>query len=447
MNSKEIKNVKNSAIIIMGASGDLSKRKLIPALSFLKKEGRIGEGCVIVGSGRKHFTDEEFRNHVNASEELAPLLHYHSGIQGLRAYLDTLGKFETTIVFFSLPPKVYADTAAALRKEGFGERTRIIVEKPFGYDYQSARELNVRLSENFAEENIYRIDHYLAKEAVQNILVFRFANSIFYPIWNSDYIESIQINATEELGVESRGAYFDGAGVIRDMVQNHLIQMLALLTMEAPVSLDPEDIRMQKINILKTLEVVNSVRGQYEGYRNEPMVNPESTTETYAELELRIKNFRWDGMPIYIRTGKALGRKGTEIGIRFKKLPRLLYNANGDLSPNRIIFYVQPTTGIVIDHTVKIPGTDKGITQSQLDFCLTDAFGPFLAENAYQRLLMDALTGERTLFVSAEETELAWKVLSNVLDSGELFLYRKGEIPKSPTGIDWIDFPDYSGHC
>lgn len=440
-------SVTDSAIIILGASGDLARRKLIPALDSLKQAGRIGKGCVVVGSGRKEFTDDEFRKHVGSPDAISSLLYYHAGLKGLRDYLTTLGKFKTVIVFFSLPPKVYADTAVALRDEGFGDETRIIVEKPFGYDLESARELNLRLSEQFEEHHIFRIDHYLAKEAVQNILVFRFANSLFYPVWNSGYIESIQINATEEVGVGSRGAYFDGAGVIRDMVQNHLMQMLALLTMEAPVSLDPDETRTQKINILKTLEVVRYSRGQYEGYRSEPMVNPESTTETYAELELRIRNFRWEGVPIYIRTGKALARKGTEIGIRFKKLPQLLYNAGGNLDPNRIIFHIQPTTGIVIDHTVKVPGTDRDIAQSQLDFCLSDAFGPPVVEDAYQRLLIDALAGDRTLYVSAEETELAWRVLSKVLDQGSLFLYRQGELPESPLGIDWIEFSEYKGNC
>ena len=444
-----MKTVHDSAIIILGASGDLAKRKLIPALDSLRQAGRIGENCVIVGSGRKEFSDDEFRAHLAASDAIAPLLHYRSGIGGLRSYLDELGDFKTVIVFFSLPPKVYADTAAALRAEGFGEETRIIVEKPFGYDVMSARELNRRLSGQFPEKSIYRIDHYLAKEAVQNILIFRFANSLFYPVWNAGYVESIQISASEELGVESRGAYFDGAGVIRDMVQNHLFQMLALMTMEAPVSLDPEDIRVQKINILKTLEVVRFSRGQYEGYRNEKNVSSDSTTETFAELELRIRNFRWEGVPIYIRTGKALGSKGTEIGIRFRKLPHLLYNASGELDsdPNRIIFHIHPTTGIVIDHAVKVPGTDRDIAQSPLDFCLSDAFGPTVMTDAYQRLLMDALAGDRTLYVSADETELAWKVLKDVLDAGELFIYRRGRMPDSPLGIDWIDFAAYESSC
>ena len=441
MNSASL--ITRSAIVILGASGDLARRKLIPALDSLYRSGRIGEGCVIVGSGRKRFTDDEFREHVDASSTIAPLLRYHQGIPGLMPYLKTQGKFSTIIVFFSLPPKVYADTAAALRTDGFKKGTRIIVEKPFGCDLESARELNRRLAGHFPESNIYRIDHYLAKEAVQNILVFRFANNLFYPTWNSGYIESIQINASETVGVETRGGYFDGAGVVRDMVQNHLIQMLSLMTMEAPVSLDPEDIRIQKVNVLKALEVVRFSRGQYEGYREEPMVDPLSNTETFVELEIRVRNFRWEGVPVYVRTGKDLGRKGTEIGIRFKKLPKLLYNAGGNIEPNRIIFQIHPTTGIVIDHAVKVPGSDRDIAQSRLDFSLSDAFGPPVVEDAYQRLLMDALIGDRTLYVSGEETELAWNVLKDVLDQGDLFLYRRGIMPQSPIGVDWIDFKAY----
>ncbi len=436
-------DIRESAIVILGASGDLARRKLIPAMDSLHQAGKIKENCFIIGSGRSDFTDKEFRAHVEASKTLAPLLHYHKGIPGLKKFMKTLGRFKTVIVFFSLPPKVYAETAAALRKEGFGRETRIIVEKPFGYDLESAQELNRQLAGHFPEEQIYRIDHYLAKEAIQNILIFRFANSLFYPVWNAGYIESIQIEAVEELGVESRGAYFDGAGVIRDMVQNHLLQMLALLTMEAPVSLHPDDIRNQKINILKTLEVVEFKRGQYEGYRQEDKVADDSTTETFVEMQLRIRNFRWEGMPIYIRTGKALDHKGTRIGIRFRRIPRLLYNTAGTLEPNHIIFHVQPATGIVIGHAVKVPGSDRDIVHSHLNYSMNDVFGAQLAADAYQRLLMDALAGDRTLYVSADETELAWKVLSDVLDAGDLFLYRRGEMPASPLGINWIDFQSY----
>ena len=441
-----METVRNSAIVIIGAQGDLSRRKLVPALCALVTQGLIGEGCMFVGSGLDPMTDEEFRLHVNAGEDLVPILRFHHGIKGLKKFLDSLGNFERTIVFFSLPPSVYAEMAAAISAEGFGPDTRIIVEKPFGYDLESARELNQNLQKHFPEHNIYRIDHYLAKEAVQNLLVFRFANTLFDPIWNSGHVESIQISATESLGVESRGTYFDGAGVTRDMVQNHLMQMLALLTMEAPVSLDAVDIRNQKTNVLKTMEVVRQARGQYEGYRQEKDISPDSDTETFVEMELRIRNFRWAGVPIYIRSGKALGRKGTEIGIRFRSTPRILYNNDGGLKANSIVFYIQPLNGIVINHAVKVPGSDKEIIHSQLDFSLSDEFANAPMMDAYQRLLMDALAGDPTLYVSAKETEQAWKVLENAPDVGKKpFLYRKGEMPHSPLEIDWIDFSAYKG--
>ncbi len=282
--------MRKSAIVILGATGDLARRKLIPSLEVLYRQGQIAKDCLIVGSGRRELSHAEFLAHVRAPADMASNLHYHQGIPGLKKYLESRGAAGSVIIFLALPPNLYADTAAKLKAEGFGSEIRLIVEKPFGYNLKSARELNQRLTENFQEHQIYRIDHYLAKEAVQNILVFRFANSLLYPVWNSGYIESIQIEASEELGVESRGAYFDRSGVIRDMVQNHLIQMLALLTMEVPVSLNADDIRVQKINILKALEVTRYKRGQYEGYRREKMVAADSTTETFVEMELHIKN-------------------------------------------------------------------------------------------------------------------------------------------------------------
>ncbi|MGD9202608.1 MAG: glucose-6-phosphate dehydrogenase, partial [Chitinispirillia bacterium] len=307
-----------SAIVILGASGDLAKRKLIPALAEIYKKGGINSSSVIIGSGRSDFSRESFRKKFNLPYEFSQLIYYHKGVSGLKRYISNLGSFKKIIFFMALPPSVYASYAKQLAQEGFGEETSLIIEKPFGYDYLSSQKLNSEITAYFNESQIFRIDHYLAKEAVQNILVFRFANSLFYPVWNSKYIESIQINAFEDIGVENRGAYFDQAGIIRDMVQNHLTQLLCLLTMEAPVSLDAEDIRTQKINVMKTLRVTDCRRFQYKGYLNEEGVTKDSTTETYAEIKLFIENFRWIGMPVYIRSGKALSRKGTEIGLVFK---------------------------------------------------------------------------------------------------------------------------------
>ena len=439
-------SINRSAIVIMGASGDLAKRKLIPALINLFGNGSIAEDCIVIGSGRTEFSDESFRAHIGVSGSLAGNFHYHQGMDGLFDYLNSLGSFSQTIIFLALPPAAYGKTAEALYNEGFRDNVRLIIEKPFGSDFDSARELNKKLKEFYTEKQIYRIDHYLAKEAVQNILVFRFANSIFYPVWNSGYIESIQINAFEEIGVESRGAYFDGSGIIRDMVQNHLLQLLALLTMEAPISLDPEDIRMQKLNILKALQINECHIQQYEGYRSEKGIPSDSQTETYAELKMSIDTYRWSGMPIYIRTGKAVGEKLTSIAITFKKVPRLLFNREGNLDNNRIIFHIQPRSGILIDHSTKIPGSDMEITSTDMDFCYASSFDKKVPE-AYQKLLMDAFKGDQTLFVSAEETEMSWKKIAPFLDQGSPSLYRQGRIPVSRLDARWVDMDRYANSC
>lgn len=433
-------------IVILGASGDLAKRKLIPSLLRLCKNGELPENTRIIGSGRTPFSHKEFREHFDAPEAFRQMLYYYQGMDGLKGFLDSLGNFDTYIVFMALPPKVYLSTAESLYEAGFQDDTRLIIEKPFGYDYETAVELNSGLAAYFDESQIYRIDHYLAKEAVQNILVFRFANSIFYPVWNGNYVESIQINAIEDLRVDKRAQYFDTAGIIRDMVQNHLFQLLSLLTMEAPVSLAPEDIQAQKLNLLKSISVESCRRYQYEGYQNEDGIAPDSTTETYVELKLHINNFRWTGMPVYIRTGKALHRKGTEIGLKFKKLPKLLYNENGDVGQNAIIFKVQPSEGIIVDLSSKLPGSDLRLTGTNMKFCYHDSFSGEVPA-AYQKLLLDAIRGDKTLFVSAPETELAWQKIGPFLDRGTPEVYKPGAYPQSAFDVKWIDFDSYGSAC
>ncbi len=335
-------SVSDSAIIILGASGDLAKRKFIPALAKLYEKGAIDSSSLIVETGRTPFNNNSFIARFDISTEFSELLYYHRGIPGLGQFIKKKGSFSRIIFFVALPPSVYAATAEALLKDGFGQESILIIEKPYGHDYKSATKLNTQIKSFFDESQIFRIDYYLAKEAVQNILVFRFANSLFYPLWNSRYIESIQINAFESFGVENRGAYFDKAGIIRDVVQNHLMQLLSLITMEAPVSLEAEDIRVQKINLLKALSFLECYRYQYDGYR--------------------------------------------------------------------------------------------------------DSFDQEIPE-AYERLLLDALKGDRTLFISAEETELSWKKIGNFLDRGKLKVYRKGTIPESSFDIEWIDFEKYGSVC
>jgi glucose-6-phosphate 1-dehydrogenase len=435
-----------TAIVILGASGDLARRKLIPALSQLYGKKQFCGECVIIGSGRTHFSDEEFRARFAVSPEFSHRLFYQAGIPGLKRFIESKGTFSGVVFFLALPPLAYGSTAQELSQEGFGKEARIIIEKPFGYNYESACRLNETLHQFFKESQIFRIDHYLAKEAVQNILVFRFANALFYPVWNSRYVESIQINAFEDIGVESRGAYFDTSGIVRDMIQNHLFQLLCLLTMEAPVSLAAEDIAVQKISILKSLEVNAISRGQYQGYVQEKNVAPDSKTETYAEVKAHINNFRWTGTPIYMRTGKALNRKGTEIGVRFKPLPRLLFNERGDIRPNQIVFKIQPAEGIVIDVSNKIPSGELQVTSTTMAFCYREAFPQEIPE-AYRKLLLDAINGDHTLFVTAEETELSWQKLDQYLDKGELTYYERGTVPQPKLFDSWIDFDAYTNIC
>lgn len=431
---------KNTALIIFGASGDLAQRKLIPALQILHHKGVIDNSNIIIGSGRTAFSDEEFRSHFkNLPPEFAANLHYHQYIPGLKAKLASLGDFKRLIFFFSLPPAVYGETAKALVEEGFGEESSIIIEKPFGTDYRSAVALNRELACYFDESRIYRIDHYLAKEAVQNLLVFRFANSIFEPLWNSRYIEYIEINAFETLALENRAAYFDTSGSMRDMVQNHLMQLLCLTTMEPPISLDAEDIQYAKLSILRTMKIEESYRFQYEGYTSEKGVHSESNTDTYCELKASINNFRWKGTPIYIRTGKAVSRKGSEIGVKFRSLPRLLFNTNGGIPANQIRFQIQPTESITLDLNSKIPGSDKKMKTTHMNFFYHEAFDEPIPE-AYQKLLADVLMGDKTLFVSAHETEASWKLLAPHLDQGDVTLYKRGKMPKSHFKVNWIDF-------
>jgi glucose-6-phosphate 1-dehydrogenase len=445
-NRKTSMNERCLAIVILGASGDLTKRKLIPALSRLHGKGLLSDCGLIIGEGRSPFPDDQFREHVGAAGEFAKLVVYHQGIAGLKNFLASRGGVSRVIFFFALPPSVYASTAKELALEGFGKESSIIIEKPFGADFASAQSLNAELTKYFDESRIFRNDHYLAKDAVQNILVFRFANSMFHPVWNSRYIESIQINAFEQATVSDRAQYFDTAGILRDMVQNHLMQLLCLMTMEPPQSLDAEDIRQRKTDVLRSLRITQCHRWQYEGYTGEKGVRPGSTTETFAELSVEIDNFRWAGTPVHIRTGKAMYRTGTEIGVRLRRLPKLLYNEKGMLPQNDIVFLIQPSAGIFLGLSSKRPGMEITISDTNMMFCFNRAFDEEIPE-AYQKLLLDALHGDHTLFVGGPETETAWRALEPVLDAGPCRVYPRNTVPKSELGIEWIDFDKYESAC
>lgn len=434
------------AIIIVGASGDLAGRKLIPALEILYNKEKICPPCIVVGCGRTYFTDEQFRERFNISAEFASHTFYHQFIPGLKQYLQSKGDFTRAIFFLSQPPSAHMNTVREIAEDGFGQDATIVIEKPFGYDQKSAAEMNQYLYRYFTESQIFRIDHYLAKESVQNIMIFRFANSAFLPAWNSHYIESIQINAIEDIGIAHRGGYFDKAGIIRDMVQNHLLQLLCLITMDTPSSLTAHDIQQQKLSILKNIKIEECHRFQYEGYLQENGVDPKSKTETFAELKLFINNTRWAGMPVYVRCGKAVHRKGTEIGVTYRSVPSILYNQKNSLDPNRIIFKIQPSEGIILQLMSKVPGTEQQLTGTHMNFCYRDSFDSEIPE-AYQRLLFDALRGDHTLFVSADETEAEWRIVDPVLDKGDIIPYKPGQLPQSRLNIPWIDFDSYSHFC
>jgi glucose-6-phosphate 1-dehydrogenase len=435
-----------NAIVILGASGNLAVKKLMPALHRLRQRGELTDCSIIVGAGRTPFTDEQFRQRFGFTDAFGGMLFYHQGIHGLKKYLAGKGKFSRVIFFFALPPDTYAQTARELAAEGFCEETSIIIEKPFGSDYKSAQLLNRELSVCFSESQIFRNDHYLAKEAVQNILVFRFANALFEPVWNSRYIESIQINACEEATVADRAQYFDKAGIIRDMVQNHLMQLVCLIAMDAPETLGAEDIRKRKMEILRVLSVRECRRGQYEGYREEKGIATGSGTETFAELMFEIGNERWSGTPVYLRTGKALHRTGTEIGIRFKAPLSTLFTGTGAPNRNVIVFKIQPASGIVLGLSGKNPGTNIKLTDTRMTFCYNKAFTAEIPE-AYQKLLLDAVRGDHTLFVGARETEESWRVLGGVLDKGPCGTYQKGTMPLTGLNVEWMDFDSYAPEC
>ena len=451
-------------VVIFGATGDLTHRKLIPALYNIAADGELPPQVAVVGTARREKTDEGFRTELGEAvrkfsrqtvrddlwDGFAQSLYYQTtdfgdpeGFQRLRTRLEEIDQERGTggnrLFYLAVAPSQFEPIlknlkAAGLHKPPEGAWARVIVEKPFGTDLASARHLNEMVSAAFPEKDTYRIDHFLGKETAQNILVLRFANAIFEPLWNTRYIDHVQITAAETLGVEGRAGYYEGAGALRDMVQNHLLQLLCLVAMEPPTDLSADSVRDEKVRVVRSLRhysgeavAANVVRGQYAAgaiagkqvpaYRAEANVNPESTTETFVALRLLIDNWRWGDVPIYMRVGKRLPKSGTEISVHFKKAPSVLFNKESQaLDQNVLVIRIQPDEGISLRMQAKMPGTSLRIEPVKMDFHYGTSFGKASPE-AYERLLLDAMSGDATLFARRDEVEQAWAFIDAIEDA------------------------------
>ena len=415
------------AVVIFGASGDLAARKLLPALRKLRADGLIPDATTIVGTSR-----------TPPDKDIAGDLHFVAGDvtddalwSELKATLEKIDEERGTggnrVWYLATLPTFFPVIAEGIGKSGAldaGGWQRLVVEKPFGTDLQSARELNATLSSYFAEDQIFRIDHYLGKETVQNLLVFRFANAIFEPIWNRRYVDHVQITVAEDIGIHERGSFYDQIGALRDVGQNHLLQVLSLVAMEPPVAWDADAIRNEKVQVLKAVRrwtvadcATVAVRGQYDGYRREPDVDPKSSTETFIALKLAIDNWRWAGVPFYVRTGKRLAAKATEVAIHFQGVPHLLFakTAVEELDPNVLVIRVQPDEGISLTFGAKVPGPEVNVETVDMEFDYETDFGSGTPE-AYERLLLDCMNGDATLFTRHDEIEEAWGIVEPVLE-------------------------------
>jgi glucose-6-phosphate 1-dehydrogenase len=458
---------KNLVIVIFGASGDLTARKLLPAIFSLKTQNMMPAGYAILGVGRTELTDDVFRDRMkdaileHSDEKISrqaavdgfvkDLFYYpmdyddekmYAGLESVIRKLSLdYSTGENCIFHFATPPNVYEIIAVNLAKSGLSSQEngfrRFIIEKPFGYDLYSGRRLNRKLHEYIGEDQIYRIDHYLGKETVQNLLVTRFANGIFEPLWNRNYIKCIEITSAESIGVEDRGGYYDSSGALRDMVQNHLLQMVGLTAMEPPSSLAADAIRNEVLKVFQSFQPISGsdvdkmvVRGQYTGsvikgecitgYRYEQKVPEHSRTETYVAMKFFINNWRWGGVPFYIRTGKRLPARVTEIVINFKQTPHHLFSrVTSETPPNQLIYRIQPDEGILLNFDMKEPGSGFNVKNVNMDFHYRDLKNVRMA-SAYERLLNDVMLGDQTLFSRDDEVETAWKFLEPIQEAWEM---------------------------
>jgi len=460
-----MKKPENHILVIFGASGDLTHRKLIPALYDLHKQKLLPEKFKVLGASRTNFSDDKFRekmkdgikkysNYKEDDEktisEFLNLLSYlpvdtenHEDFKKLKEHFEKLNKDLDTkgnvIYYLSTPPNLYGVIPTLLGGAGLnvssnGSWKKLIVEKPFGYDLSSAIELNKKITKYFNEDQIYRIDHYLGKETVQNILVTRFSNGIFEPLWNRNYVHHVEITSVENIGIENRGGYYESSGALRDMVQNHLLQLTGLISMEPPSAFDSRSIRNEIVKVFHSLRPIkgdeiekNAIRGQYgpatikgekvSGYRDEKGVEKDSRTETYVALKFYIDNWRWGGVPFYIRTGKRLPTRVTEVVIHFKPTPHFLFSQQDEMnSSNQLVLRIQPDEGVLFKVGMKVPGQGFNIQNVNLDFHYADLSNTYLP-TAYERLLHDCMIGDSTLYQRADAVEAAWKFVDPILNA------------------------------
>ncbi len=457
----------SSTFVIFGASGDLTSRKLIPALYNLQRKGRLPEGSRVVGFSRTEFSDKEWQASLRETtekfvgdlfdiktwDEFAKRIYYQPGDIGtpedFNKLSNRLDELENTspsdtpisrVYYLSTAPRFYGPAVQQLGNSGLADETngprRVVIEKPFGTDLESARELNKTVHGSFEEQQVYRIDHYLGKETVQNLMVLRFANAIFEPIWNRNYIDHVQITVAEEVEVGKRGGYYDSAGVVRDMFQNHLLQLLMVTAMEPPAKYAADPVRDEKVKVLQAVRakskediVIDTVRGQYRGYLDSPGVDKKSRTSTFAAIKLGIDNWRWQGVPFYLRSGKAMSCRTTQIVIQFRQPPHMLFDSGPKniSGANRLVIQVQPAEGMQLHFQTKVPDAGMKMRQTDLDFNYQEEFRGQMPE-AYERLLLDALEGDASLFARADEVEAAWNICDPILNH-----WREHDTPKLNT--------------
>jgi len=466
-------------VVLFGASGDLAKRKVIPAMFDLARHNSLGPQYAIVGYARTPMNDESFRGSIGDAaknmseigpidpkkwEEFASNLYYQPGEYGKpedfvklaqrMKELESEKKLAGNRLFYlSTPPEVYKDIVEQLGKAGLARPTcpdswvRIIIEKPFGRDLASAKELNKIVLNVFEEHQVYRIDHYLGKDTVQNLLVLRFSNGIFEPLWNRNYVDHVQITAAETLGVERRGGFYETTGALRDMIQSHVLQLTSLVAVEPPASFDATAVRNEKLKVLQSIRpfdlgmVAQSVvRGQYAsgqidgkpvpGYRSEPGVSPASRTETFVAAQVLIDNWRWAGVPFYLRTGKRMAKRTTEIVIQFKRAPHIVFRER-DVEANRLVLNIQPDEGISVSFGAKKPGPDMAIGNVTMNFSYREGFGDG-ARSAYSTLLGDCVRGDATLFDRGDSVEAAWALVDPILDVWSAA--KTANVPQYPAG-------------